>query len=396
MTLFQQQTHGCHNSRPTANYLSSRQGIVTEDEKNTKIGSNESDISKNNLIYKERVLLNHSKFGDSQFKQPYTNIHPTVGDFVTNKPKRESGQIKSFNQEFPQLGGDKTESPFGKDCGSSAWSDNAAKTKLLSTPKKVQLISRPVSNCNGTEGKNEFKSKIVLTTHRSLPLLGRQKPNGNIKENCTGHYNKLVPVIIKSNNMPASSSMEVLVKNPQKKSKSEFLKSFRDEELKSSTMENQQSSEKTFVDTYKNNNDRKSLANSESSGILITSKTTKNTNDCDDNHRISHSLDNLDAEFNDMELSSSLEAERKFLLELGWKQEDDPSYAPLTEDEVKEFQNLILARNGLLKRNTTNQSLQVNFSPKKVQSLSPFVATNSNAVTNSFDDDTSSSSDDDD
>ena len=48
---------------------------------------------------------------------------------------------------------------------------------------------------------------------------------------------------------------------------------------------------------------------------------------------------------NDPVLSSSLEAEHRLLMELGWKAEpddDDPSYAPLTEDEVKEF----YARNG--------------------------------------------------
>ena len=72
-------------------------------------------------------------------------------------------------------------------------------------------------------------------------------------------------------------------------------------------------------------------------------------------------------------LSSSLEAEHRLLMELGWKAEpddDDPSYAPLTEDEVKEFKDLINARNGF-KRYTTsnntisNQTINLDSSPKK-------------------------------
>ncbi|KAL3203594.1 hypothetical protein MRX96_011958 [Rhipicephalus microplus] len=45
-------------------------------------------------------------------------------------------------------------------------------------------------------------------------------------------------------------------------------------------------------------------------------------------------------------LSSSLEAEQRLLREMGWKEEasDDDTYAPLTEEELREFQNLTKLR----------------------------------------------------
>ncbi|KAG0430626.1 hypothetical protein HPB47_022523 [Ixodes persulcatus] len=45
-------------------------------------------------------------------------------------------------------------------------------------------------------------------------------------------------------------------------------------------------------------------------------------------------------------LSSSLEAEQRLLREMGWKEEasDDDAYAPLTEDELREFQYLTKMR----------------------------------------------------
>lgn len=55
----------------------------------------------------------------------------------------------------------------------------------------------------------------------------------------------------------------------------------------------------------------------------------------EDGRWISRSVDSI--------LSSSLGAEQRLLKEMGWKEEDD-LYEPLTEDEVREFQDLVMAR----------------------------------------------------
>lgn len=64
-----------------------------------------------------------------------------------------------------------------------------------------------------------------------------------------------------------------------------------------------------------------------------------------------------EATSSDSILSSSLEAEQRLLKEMGWREEDDDDFsAPLTEDEVKEFKDLIVSRNGFKQQNTTQTS----------------------------------------
>ena len=76
-------------------------------------------------------------------------------------------------------------------------------------------------------------------------------------------------------------------------------------------------------------------------------------------------------------LSSSLEAEERLLREMGWKEEeDDKIYAPLTEDEVNEFKDLIKSsRHENVKRSINlNQPFQFILSPRKI--VSPFNSLN--------------------
>ncbi|XP_056401838.1 vasculin isoform X2 [Hyla sarda] len=62
-------------------------------------------------------------------------------------------------------------------------------------------------------------------------------------------------------------------------------------------------------------------------------------------------------------LSSSLEAEHRLLKEMGWQEdsENDEIYAPLTEDEMKEFQAISEQKNGLRKNGLLKNGLSLEF-----------------------------------
>ncbi|XP_075698519.1 vasculin [Rhinoderma darwinii] len=64
-------------------------------------------------------------------------------------------------------------------------------------------------------------------------------------------------------------------------------------------------------------------------------------------------------------LSSSLEAEHRLLKEMGWQEdsENDETYAPLTEDEMREFQAISeqLQKNGLRKNGLLKNGLSLEF-----------------------------------
>ncbi|NXD45477.1 GPBP1 protein, partial [Copsychus sechellarum] len=95
-------------------------------------------------------------------------------------------------------------------------------------------------------------------------------------------------------------------------------------------------------------------------------------------------------------LSSSLEAEHRLLKEMGWQEdsENDETYAPLTEDEMREFQVISeqLQKNGLRKNGILKNGLIYNFkfSPWKNSAFKPALE-NEDSETSSSD-----TSDDDD
>ncbi|XP_061225219.1 vasculin [Neopsephotus bourkii] len=95
-------------------------------------------------------------------------------------------------------------------------------------------------------------------------------------------------------------------------------------------------------------------------------------------------------------LSSSLEAEHRLLKEMGWQEdsENDEAYAPLTEDEMREFQVISeqLRKNGLRKTGILKNSLtrDFKFSPWKTSTFKPALE-NEDSETSSSD-----TSDDDD
>ncbi|NXP18657.1 GPBP1 protein, partial [Scytalopus superciliaris] len=95
-------------------------------------------------------------------------------------------------------------------------------------------------------------------------------------------------------------------------------------------------------------------------------------------------------------LSSSLEAERRLLKEMGWQEdsENDETCAPLTEDEMREFQIISeqLQKNGLRKNGILKNGLicDFKFSPWKNSTFKPSLE-NEDSETSSSD-----TSDDDD
>ncbi|KAM4706416.1 vasculin isoform 1-T3 [Discoglossus pictus] len=95
-------------------------------------------------------------------------------------------------------------------------------------------------------------------------------------------------------------------------------------------------------------------------------------------------------------LSSSLEAEHRLLKEMGWQEdsENDETYAPLTEDELREFQAISeqLQKNGLRKHGFLKNGLtfDLKFTPWKISTFN-ITAENEDTETSSSD-----TSDDDD
>ncbi|XP_077318818.1 vasculin isoform X1 [Lithobates pipiens] len=91
-------------------------------------------------------------------------------------------------------------------------------------------------------------------------------------------------------------------------------------------------------------------------------------------------------------LSSSLEAEHRLLKEMGWQEdsENDEIYAPLTEDELREFQIISqqLQKNGLRKNSLLKNGLsfELKFDPWKHNT---FTTTNENNDTETSSSDTS-------
>ncbi|XP_071482257.1 uncharacterized protein [Diadema antillarum] len=108
-------------------------------------------------------------------------------------------------------------------------------------------------------------------------------------------------------------------------------------------------------------------------------------------HRESMPTDETNLDCQPMELSSSLEAEKRFLQEMGWHEHSDneEGYAPITEDELREFK----LRSQQIKRNGFNrpQPFILNHIPHPVMSAITAMTIEDAELTSSDDD----SSDDD-
>jgi len=440
-----QQRLNCNIHDSSQNYLSSRHNSFGNEEQYNKpnghvIGNNVNSGRFNkkyidstqrstyrSTYYNREKNINphHSKLNrnsdsskplfSSTNKKPLNNKSSdfTLDNEFGGKNASNEENCNVFNKEFPSLVVDESNPKNGglndNSTFHSAWSNNATKSKVLSTSKyKVQLIQRSVANFDNIDSGsksetisivNNTKTVITSPVYRNISLIGKAK-GGIIKENA--NYSKILPVLTKSSTQTTTPAMEILVKNPKMRSnKSDFFNSMRNNDSKDKEL----SLENNGFDDNSKKVNAISENDYESNRNVFENSETKTKSDESD--RISFDdLDRTDInslicqhEEEDEEmganLSSSLEAEHRLLMELGWngEQDDDPSYAPLTEDEVNEFKDLISARNGF-KRNTTatmptNQTLHLNLSPKKMPTVDAFTHTNYS------EDESSSSSDDD-
>lgn len=414
-----------HNNK-SFHYLTSRHNSFGDDDQYHNGYSNESSVNKFKSNESTRLFRGddnfHSKITTTSLKG---NLNVKEKDSKGKSVEQEKPQQNnSFNQEFPSLinndlKGVNDNSHFTQ--SQSAWSNNSGKNRVLSTLKNVQLIQRSVTefdnnqdgNLNNSNDLNNSSTLIsqsiaskasTTNSKRNLSLIGfTRKDSSLINGNGIGHCAKILPVLGKTNFNSSqlynnsTQNMEILVKNPKMRgNKSDFLKSLKKEDAKDKL--SLSSSEKTNnrdINIENGYNDKQNIGSTNNCLTSISDpvsiKEIQIQDDKDDDSGY-----NIGDDIGDGILSSSLEAEHRFLLELGWKKEDE--VPPITEEEVKEFKDLMTARNGFKRNFNINQSLQLNLIPKKtttINSLSVVADSLTNHL-NENDDDSSSSSDEDD
>lgn len=262
---------------------------------------------------------------------------------IESTPSKEEN-CNVFNQEFPSLvniNGENSNGPNDNCNVQSAWTNPSLKSKVLSTSKNCQLINSTVANFDNNDGSNRSEpngtSKVLMASVILRNSLIGKKSGGILKEN---YHSRIQPVLTKTT-AQTPHSMEILFKNSKKKSNKEFFKSIQNED-KGCDKDTENCGEKLEKLEITANN-----RNVEDMPAKIGSDQKYSAdyeNDLNNALNINKLLRRQPEPSDDPVLSSSLEAEHRLLIELGWKAEpdDDPSYAPLTEDEVKEF----YARNG--------------------------------------------------
>lgn len=327
-----------------------------------------------------------------------------------------------FKEEFPSLVDEKQVS-IETNNGNNVW-DNVANKVFRSGSSKVSLVSRHLgSSLYGDKGEKSMNGSSYFRA--LVPVVPRRKTvnsiNGNgsgSKESSTlvnslsnlslGSTTKILPVFSKPTNHSSvshssashsstSHSMAILAKkNPKMKN------SMMDSKARSSSNDSRPET----------NDEQKSIDPFDDDDDGINSCCLKESNNKDPGDENKFNLEGGDgereekinkSEDNDVHLlSSSLEAEERLLREMGWKEEDEDEnfYAPLTEDEVKEFKDLINKRKSL-KRYTSPKihpgrfKFQVNSNQLPLSQLN-FLNTLATEDQNNDNSDTSSDEDDDD
>ncbi|GIY97483.1 uncharacterized protein CEXT_609081 [Caerostris extrusa] len=252
----------------------------------------------------------------------------------------------NFNQEFPSLQGDISEEPTTPPAlNGSAWEKpRSIKIENPTVGKKIHLVKQQTKIENSCESsrKSPASSSSGPLTKSSSSISSITNPHTvivtSVAKGGSSNCRALIPAkstvmkkpmketvkatVKKPTSTPSVSthSMEILVKHPKAPNKSEFLKALRNE-----TKERDES-ERDYVEkdvSTKNNNSPQSSSEEHHMNGIDMSKLT------------------FSDEKEKSILSSSLEAEERLLREMGWKGEvsDDENYAPLTEDELKEFRD---------------------------------------------------------
>lgn len=274
-----------------------------------------------------------------------------VGSAAVSQRSKKDLPGNNFNQEFPTLLG-AAEAPVQQPpvVNGSVW-ENPRNSKVHGTVlKKVHLAQRPSTR---TEAASllEVRSKspnstsgaspsVVSAAGALSPKLGRPAsltaPLPAIKS-VSASQNSLYKALLPSNKKgQLVHAMEILVKHPKTKgNKGDFLKALRSADGKDDETATAKDAGGDTMDLHDRTNGHAEVENGprgDEGGELEPSA-------CD--------VEKLSLETPEHPpLSSSLEAEQRLLREMGWKEEasDDDAYAPLTEDELREFQYLTKMR----------------------------------------------------
>ncbi|XP_055933832.1 vasculin-like isoform X2 [Argiope bruennichi] len=239
----------------------------------------------------------------------------------------------NFNQEFPSLQGDVSEEPTTPPAlNGSAWASSSS-GPLTKSSSSISSITNPHT--------------VIVT---SVAKGGSSNCRALIPAKSTVMKKTMKETLKKPSSTPSVSthSMEILVKHPKAPgNKSEFLKALRNENKERD--ENERDYSEKDASTKNNNSLQSSSEEHHVNGIDISKLS-------------------LSDEKERSILSSSLEAEERLLREMGWKEEvsDDENYAPLTEDELREFRD---RSEKILKKNGVRRNLLSNLSPLR---LAPF------------------------
>ncbi|CAN8003813.1 unnamed protein product [Ixodes hexagonus] len=299
----------------------------------------------------------------------------------------------NFNQEFPTLlGGD--QAPPQPPVVTSVW-ENPRNSKVHGTIlKKVHLVQRPLRNDSATlEARSKSPSSGASVWVSSVVSAGTQSPklarhpvtvvapaSKVISPSAQSSLYRALGPPAKASPMAGMHTMEVLVKHPKAKgNKGDFLKALRS------------------GDDSKEGGGTKGGGGD--SSLLLNDGCPGNGQCHPQEEEEERSRAELEATSGvgrlsladpagpeHAPLSSSLEAEQRLLREMGWKEEasDDDTYAPLTEDELREFQYLAKMRQEK-QRNGVQQRVMATagsdktgaplWSPRRVASVAPpFVA----------------------
>lgn len=331
----------------------------------------------------------------ASFDRSSNNAQPNKKD---NKDVKKESKTDRFNQEFPSLKGDcgdvSSTSPVSVNGG--VWDNirNArfitCSAKKLSGSEKIDpekrsgspgslSISSAVSPI-GKVGKPSSPSVVQISksTLQSQPLMYPPLTT-LVRKSSKESYKNSSPIVTKFSflsqnsrqSSPTPPPLEILntrlVTHPKNVgNKNDFLKTLRSEsekpfceirESKKQEVEDIHGENGTHcLQSHKNEPEDEIKPSERNGGSQLQMDNTLNqrtdtyeTNGVDFKRAVDESREKP-------LLSSSLEAEQRLLKEMGWKEDDsgdEDVYAPLTEDEMREFQNLSKKvnqqRNGLVR-----------------------------------------------
>lgn len=321
-------------------------------------------------------------------------VPAATGPAVSSQHGKKDLSGNNFNQEFPTLpGGNEAPAPQPVVTNGSVW-ENPRNSKVHGTVlKKVHLIQRPSPRPETAASLLEARSKspssssatggvvpsvvgvVPVVANTLSPKLGRHVSLASaspapMKSMAAASQNSLYKALMPSNKKvpqpPQQHGMEVLVKHPKTRgNKGDFLKALRSsddgkggpddegaatgaakgpQDDSSGALSSPPAEPRNHRDTNGHHHHGSSSSQADDNGTG-----SQGGGDCSDSEGADCDVGKLSLEDDDdgsgrqhPPLSSSLEAEQRLLREMGWKEEgsDDDAYAPLTEDELREFQYL--------------------------------------------------------